>query len=216
MWSSAGKGSETKKMSLVTTVEQLEALYGVPGAASLVKELDHVIPEYAAFIEASPFVALATSGPEGLDCSPRGDLAGFVRIVDPKTLIMPDRRGNNRADSLRNIIRDPRVGLLFLVPGSGTTLRINGRAHLSVDPDLLASFKMESKAPRSVVVMTVREIYFQCARAIVRADLWNTDKRVDPKTLPTPGKILADMSANTVGGEKYDREWPERARQTMW
>jgi len=129
---------------------------------------------------------------------------------------MPDRRGNNRVDSLRNIVRDPRVALLFLIPGSGTTLRINGRAHLSVDPDLLASFKMESKAPRSVVVMTVREIYFQCARAIVRADLWNTDKRVDPKTLPTPGKILADMSANTVGGEKYDREWPERARQTMW
>jgi PPOX class probable FMN-dependent enzyme len=129
---------------------------------------------------------------------------------------MPDRRGNNRIDSLRNIVRDPRVALLFLIPGSGTTLRVNGRAHLSADPDLLASFKMEGKAPRSVIVMAVGEIYFQCARAIVRADLWNPDKRVDPRTLPTPGEILADMSDSTVSGKKYDREWPERARQTMW
>jgi len=203
-------------MSIITTIEQLEALYGFPNDASTVKVADRVTPHYRALLENSPFAALATCGPEGLDCSPRGDLPGFVRIHDDITLMMPDRRGNNRVDSLRNIVRDSRVALLFLIPGSGTTLRINGRAHLSVDPYLLASFKMESKAPRSVVVMTVREIYFQCARAIVRADLWNTDKRVDPKTLPTPGKILADMSANTVGGEKYDREWPERARQTMW
>ena len=108
------------------------------------------------------------------------------------------------------------MALLFLIPGSGSTLRINGRAHLSIDPELLASFKMENKPPRSVIVMTVEEIYFQCARAIVRSDLWNPDKRVDPKTLPTPGHILADMSENKVGGEKYDQEWPERARQTMW
>jgi len=203
-------------MTIIRTTEELEALYGTPGETSLVKEIDRIIPEYAAFIEASPFVALASSGPEGLDCSPRGDKPGFVRIHDDKTLMLPDRRGNNRVDSLRNIVRDPRVALLFLIPGSGTTLRINGRAHLSIDPDLLASFKMEGKVPRSVIVVTVGEIYFQCARAIVRADLWNPDKRVDPKTLPTPGKILADMSANTVGGEKYDREWPVRARQTMW
>ena len=130
--------------------------------------------------------------------------------------MMPDRRGNNRVDSLRNIVRDPRIALLFLIPGSGTTLRINGRAHLSVDPDLLDSFRMEGKAPRTVIVMTIEEMYFQCARAIVRADLWNPDKRVDPKTLPTPGHILASMSDDKVGGEKYDREWPERARQTMW
>jgi predicted pyridoxine 5'-phosphate oxidase superfamily flavin-nucleotide-binding protein len=108
------------------------------------------------------------------------------------------------------------VALLFLIPGSGSTLRVNGRAHVSAEPELLASFKMDGKAPRTVIVMTVEEIYFQCARAIVRADLWNPDKRVDPKILPTPGDILAEMSDNTVGGEKYDREWPERARQTMW
>jgi uncharacterized protein len=130
--------------------------------------------------------------------------------------MLPDRRGNNRIDSLRNIVRDPRVALMFLVPGSGNAIRVNGRAHISVDPELLASFKVDDKAPRSVMVMTVEEIYFQCARAIVRSDLWNPDKRVDPKSLPTPGQILAEMSENKVGGEEYDRAWPERAAATMW
>jgi PPOX class probable FMN-dependent enzyme len=203
-------------MSIIATVEELEAIYGHPNDASTVKVADRVTPPYRILIEKSPFAALATAGPEGLDCSPRGDLPGFVRIHDEKTLMMPDRRGNNRIDSLRNIVRDPRVALLFLIPGSGSTLRVNGSAHLSRDTELLASFRMDGKAPRSVIVMTVEDIYFQCARAIVRADLWNPDKRVDPKTLPTPGQILAAMSDNTVGGEDYDREWPERARRTMW
>jgi uncharacterized protein len=203
-------------MSVIATIEQLEAIYGHPNDASTLKVADRVTPPYRILIEKSPFAALATAGPEGLDCSPRGDLPGFVRIHDEKTLMMPDRRGNNRIDSLRNIVRDPRVALLFLIPGSGSTLRVNGYAHLSLHVELLASFKVDGKAPRSVIVMTVEEIYFQCARAIVRADLWNPEKRVDPRTLPTPGQILAAMSDNTVGGEKYDREWPERARQTMW
>lgn len=203
-------------MTVIATVDELEALYGNPNDASTVKVADRITPSYRVLIEKSPFAALATAGPEGLDCSPRGDLAGFVRIHDETTLMMPDRRGNNRVDSLRNIVRDPRVALLFLIPGSGTTLRVNGRAHLSVDPDLLATFAIEGKAPRSVIVMKIDEVYFQCARAIVRADLWNPERRVDPKTLPTPGEILAGMSENTVGGETYDREWPERARQTMW
>ena len=203
-------------MSVIATVEQLTAIYGETGDASMVKVADHVTALYRVLIDKSPFAALATSGPEGLDCSPRGDLPGFVRVHDEKTLMMPDRRGNNRVDSLRNIVRDPRVALLFLIPGSGSTLRVNGRAQVSVDPDLLASFKMDGKAPRSVIVMTVDEVYFQCARDIVRADLWNPDKRIDPKSLPTPGQILASMSENTVGGETYDREWPERARKTMW
>jgi uncharacterized protein len=203
-------------MSIIRTVEELEEIYGLPNDASTVKVADRVTPPYRILIEKSPFAALATAGPEGLDCSPRGDLAGFVRIHDDKTLMMPDRRGNNRVDSLRNIVRDPRIALLFLIPGCGNTLRVNGRAHLSRDAELLASFKVDGKAPRSVIVMTVEDIYFQCARAIVRAELWNPDKRVDPRTLPTPGQILAAMSDNTVGGEAYDREWPERARQTMW
>jgi PPOX class probable FMN-dependent enzyme len=203
-------------MSIITTLDQLEAVYGEVGLASTAKVADRVTPHYRIMIEKSPFVALATSGPEGLDCSPRGDLPGFVRIHDEKTLMMPDRRGNNRIDSLRNIVRDPRIGLLFLIPGSGSTLRVNGRGQVSTDADLLEAFRMEGKTPRSVIVMTVDEIYFQCARAIVRADLWNPDKRVDPGELPTPGQILAEMSANQVGGDSYDREWPERARQTMW
>lgn len=203
-------------MSVVATTEQLEAIYGFPGESSTVKVADRVTASYRVLIETSPFAALATSGPEGLDCSPRGDLPGFVRVHDETRLMMPDRRGNNRVDSLRNIVRDPRVALLFLIPGSGTTLRINGEAYLSADPALLESFRMEGRAPRTVIVMTVHEIYFQCARAIVRSDLWNPDKRVDPKSLPTPGQILAEMSENRVGGEHYDREWPERARQSMW
>lgn len=205
-----------KMMSIISTVEQLEALYGLPGETSLVKELDHIIPEYAAFIEASPFVALATSGPEGLDCSPRGDLASFVRIHDPRTVMMPDRRGNNRADSLKNIIRDPRVALLFLVPGSGTTLRVNGRAHISVDAELCASFAVESKPARSVTVIEVEAVYFQCARAIVRSELWNPDRHVDSKSLPTPGQMLAVTSRESIDGAAYDREWPERAKKSMW
>jgi uncharacterized protein len=203
-------------MTVITTVEELEAIYGVTNDASTVKVADHVTPLYRVFVEKSPFAALATIGPEGIDCSPRGDLSGFVRIHDEKTLMLPDRRGNNRIDSLRNIVRDPRVALMFLVPGSGNAIRVNGRAHISVDPELLASFKVDGKAPRSVMVMTVEEIYFQCARAIVRSDLWNPDKRVDPKTLPTPGQILAEMSENKVGGEEYDRAWSERAAATMW
>lgn len=203
-------------MTIIATTEQLEAIYGETGDASMVKVADRVTPLYRVLIEKSPFAALATSGPEGLDCSPRGDLPGFVRIHDDKTLMMPDRRGNNRVDSLRNIVRDPRIALLFLIPGSGSTLRVNGRAEVSAAADLLASFKMDGKAPRTVIVMTVDEIYFQCARAIVRSDLWNPDKRVDPKSLPTPGQILASMSDDKVGGDSYDREWPERAKNSMW
>ena len=203
-------------MTIIATIGELEAIYGQPNEASTVKVADRITPQYRVLIDKSPFAALATCGPEGLDCSPRGDLPGFVRVHDETTLMMPDRRGNNRVDSLRNIVRDPRIALLFLIPGSGSTLRVNGRARVSADADLLASFKVDGKAPRTVIVMTVDEIYFQCARAIVRSDLWNPDKRVDPKTLPTPGQILADMSENRVGGEDYDKAWPERARQMLW
>jgi uncharacterized protein len=203
-------------MSIIATIEQLETIYGQPNEASTIKVADRITRHYRVLIDKSPFVALATCGPEGLDCSPRGDLPGFVRVHDEKTLMMPDRRGNNRVDSLRNIVRDPRVALLFLIPGSGSTLRVNSRAQVSVDVNLLASFRVDGKAPRTVIVMTVEQVYFQCARAVVRSDLWNPDRRVDPKTLPTPGQILADMSENRVGGDDYDRAWPERARQSLW
>jgi PPOX class probable FMN-dependent enzyme len=177
-------------MTVVATIEQLEAIYGVPNDASTVKVADRVTPAYRALMDKSPFVALATCGPEGLDCSPRGDQPGFVRIHDDKTLMMPDRRGNNRCDSLRNIVRDPRVALLYLIPGSGSTLRVNGRAYLSADPELLASFKMEGKAPRTIIVMTVEEVFSVCACHCARRSLESgqarrpqelADARPDPR-----------------------------------
>jgi hypothetical protein len=200
----------------IASIDELEELYGAPAPAATVKEASRITPHYRAYIEASPFVSLATAGPEGLDCSPRGDKAGFVRIHDDKTLMLPDRRGNNRIDSLRNIVRDPRVALLFLIPGVDNTLRVNGRAHLSVAPALLESFAIEDKAPRSVMVMEVETIYFQCARALIRSELWNPAHHVDPKSLPSAGRILAALSKDTVGGETYDREWAGRAAKTMW
>src|SRR5260221_4646934 len=198
-------------MAIIATVEQLEAIYGETNEASTVKAADRITPAYRVLIDTSPFAALATCGPEGLDCSPRGDLPGFVRIHDERTLMMPDRRGNNRIDSLRNIVRDPRIARLFLIPGSGSTLRVNGRAQVSIDDDLLASFEMDGKAPRTVVVMTVDEVYFQCARAIVRAELWNPDRRGAPAELPAPGAMLAPSMADSVGGGDYAPGAAERA-----
>lgn len=203
-------------MAIISTVEELEAIYGRPQETSTVKEVDHINAHYGALIAASPFAVLATSGPEGLDCSPRGDAHGLVRIHDPRTLMMPDRRGNNRVDSLRNVVRDPRAALLFLIPGVGTTLRVNGRAHLSTDETLLASFAVEGKAPRCVLILAVQAVYFQCARAVVRAELWNPARHVDPRSLPTAGQMLACLSKDRVGGKTYDDEWPERARKSLW
>lgn len=200
----------------IDTIEALEALYGTPNLASTAKVTDRVTADYRRLIEASPFLVLATAGPEGLDASPRGDAHGLVRIADERTLLLPDRRGNNRIDSLRNIVRDPRIGLLFLIPGSGTTLRVNGRAHLSADPALLGSFAVGGAAPRSVIVVAVEEIYFQCARAVLRAGLWDASRHAAPGSLPTPGQILATLSGGATGGEAYDREWPARAATTMW
>ena len=206
-------------MAAIASVAELEAIYGsleAVGEASTAKVVDHVTPAYARFIAAAPFLALATAGPEGLDCSPRGDRPGFVRIADPRTLLLPDRRGNNRIDSLRNLVRDPRVGLMFLIPGSGNALRVNGTATVEADPALCASFAVEGRAPRTVVVVRVAEVYFQCARAIIRAGLWRPESRVDPASLPTPGAILAELSEGRVGGAGYDAEWPERARASLW
>ncbi|MFC0241788.1 pyridoxamine 5'-phosphate oxidase family protein [Rhodopseudomonas telluris] len=200
----------------ITSVAELEALYGAPNDASTEKVANHITSAYRTLIERSPFAALATVGPEGLDCSPRGDLPGFIHIHDDTTLMLPDRRGNNRIDSLRNVVRDPRVALMLLIPGSLNALRINGRAVISADAALLDSFRVDGKAPRSVMVMTVEEIYFQCGRALIRSELWNPDKQVDPAMLPTPGQILASMTEGRVGGDAYDRAWPQRAAETMW
>ncbi len=201
---------------LIADLAALEALYGEPGEASILKETDRIVPVYRALIEAAPFAALATRGPEGLDCSPRGDGPGFVRVRDEKTLLLPDRRGNNRIDSLRNILRDPHIALLFLIPGLGETLRVNGRAAISVEPALLESFSVDGKAPRSVLVITVEAVYFQCARAVVRSDLWNPQKHVARSTLPSAGQILAALSRNGFDGEAYDKALPERQQTTLY
>jgi uncharacterized protein len=201
---------------LVTTMAELEAMYAQPMETSLLKEIDHIGPHYRALIEASPFVALATSGPEGLDCSPRGDGAGFVRIKDDKTLLIPDRRGNNRVDTLRNIVRDPRVALLFLIPGVSETMRVNGRAAISTDPDLLESFKVDGKAPRCVIVVTVERAYFQCAKAIVRSKLWDPATRIERAKLPSTGAMAAALTKGKVDAETYDREAPARIKAQLY
>lgn len=201
---------------LIRDEATLEALYGAPSAAAIAKEVDYIHPHYRSMIELSPFMVLATSGPEGLDCSPRGDPAGFVQMPDDKTVLIPDRRGNNRADSLRNIIHDPRVALLFLIPGVGETLRLNGTARISAAPDLLARFPFRGTLPRSVIVVTVERVYFQCPKAIVRSELWNPTMQIKRTVLPSTGTILADLTAGTVGGEQYDRDYPDRLRTTLY
>jgi PPOX class probable FMN-dependent enzyme len=203
-------------MTLITTEQDLLALYGEPPEASIVKEVDHVHEVYRPFIEAAPFCVLATSGPDGLDASPRGDGPGFVVVEDASTLLMPDRRGNNRVDSLRNVIADPRVALLFLIPGIGETIRVNGRASLSVDPALKARFAVDGKEPRSILVITVESVYFQCSRAVVRAELWNPASQLDRSALPSAGRILAALSESRVGGDEYDRALPERVKATLY
>ncbi|HLH89576.1 MAG TPA: pyridoxamine 5'-phosphate oxidase family protein [Xanthobacteraceae bacterium] len=201
---------------LVTTMDQLESMYGEVHPPARVKEIDHINAHYRAFIEKAPFFALATGGPDGLDCSPRGDPAGFVRVHDEKTLMIPDRRGNNRIDSLRNLIEDPRVALLFLIPGCGETIRVNGRAQICVDPELCASFIMENKIPRCVLVVTVERCYFQCPKAIVRSKLWDPASKVDRASLPTSGTILAGITNSQVGGPEYDRAYPDRLKATIY
>ena len=201
---------------MITDLEQLEAIYDEPVKTSLMKELDHITDDYRQFIDAAPFVVLATVGPEGLDCSPRGDPAGFVRVVDERTVMIPDRRGNNRVDSLSNIVRDPRVALLFLIPGVNETMRINGRAVLSLDAELRESFAMGDKVPACVIVVTVDRIYPQCPKALVRSQLWDPATQIERSTLPTTGQMLQRITDGQYDGVAHDAAYPERLRQTIY
>jgi uncharacterized protein len=202
---------------IIATTEALEKLYGdAPYGPALFKEVDRITPQYRKLIEAAPFAVLATCGPEGLDCSPRGDPPGFVRVADEHTLIIPDRRGNNRIDSLRNLVRDPRISLLFLIPGVGETMRVNGTAKISTDPALTESFAMNGKVPKCVLVVTVQTAYFQCTKAIIRSKLWDPASLVDRKTLPTPGSILAEVTDGKMGGPEHDRAAPARIKETIY
>jgi PPOX class probable FMN-dependent enzyme len=202
--------------SFVTDEAALERLYGTPSAPSIAKEVRRLTPSYRAFVEVSPFFVLATNGPGGLDCSPRGDAPGFVRVHDDATLLVPDRRGNNRIDSLRNVVRDPRVGLLFLVPGVDETLRVNGRAAITDDAALRERFAVDGHVPRTVMVVAIETVFFQCARALVRSALWDPARRVPRESLPSVGTMLHEASGGAQGGEAYDRGWLERLRATLY
>jgi hypothetical protein len=200
----------------IKDVESLEELYGAPSGAAVEKEIDYLHPHYQRLIAASPFFVLATGGPDGMDASPRGDAPGFVEVGDEKTLLIPDRRGNNRVDSLRNIIANPRVALLFLIPGVGETLRVNGRAEISTSPALLGRFSVEGKLPRSVIVVHVDTVFFQCARAIFRSKLWDPTRHLERRSLPSLGTIVADVSQGRLDGKKYDEGLYERLRGALY
>ena len=200
-------------MDYIDDIAALEALYGTPGQPSLRKVADHLTPLYRKWVMASRFAVLTTVGEGGTDGSPRGDDGPVVTELDPKTLAMPDWRGNNRLDSLRNIVTDGRVSLMFMVPGSNTVVRINGVARLTADEGLRTRFERKGRLPATVIVIRIGEVYTQCARAVMRAGLWSRD---DAEGLPTPGEILAEVSSGEEGGAEYDAAWPARAAKTMW
>jgi len=201
---------------LVRDLHTLLSHYGESPPQAIAKELGYIHPHYRKFIEAAPFVALATCGPGGLDCTPRGDMPGFVHVVDEHTVMMPDRRGNNRVDSLRNLVVDPRLALLFLIPGVGEAMRINGRGVISVDPGLLERFSVDDKPPRSVLIVTVDAIYYQCTKALLRSKLWDPATQIPRSRLPSTGTMLAAISKGAIDGTAYDQELPARARAQMY
>lgn len=206
----------TFQNNLVTDAAALERIYGKPAGAAVAKEVDYLHPHYQRMIALSPFAVLATSGPDGVDTSPRGDAPGFVAVEDEKTLLLPDRPGNNRIDSLRNILVDPHVALLFLIPGVGETLRVNGRAAISIDPALLERFKVNGKLPRSVLVISVDTVFFQCSRAIFRSKLWDPAQHIARSSMPSLGRMVADISRSGFDAETYDKGLYERLKGSLY
>ena len=200
---------------IIRDVASLRALYGEPAGAAVTKQVDHLHPHYQALIKASPFCVLATVG-ETVEITPRGDAPGFVEIQDAHTLLLPDRRGNNRIDNLRNIVEDPRVTLLFLIPGVGETLRVVGTAVISVDPALLARFVVNNQLPKSVLVVKVQYCFFQCAKALMRSRLWEASAQIERTALPSNGRILEDITKGEFDGAAYDKIAPQRLKDTMY
>ncbi|TKZ22415.1 pyridoxamine 5'-phosphate oxidase family protein [Shimia litoralis] len=201
-------------MQYITDISELEDIYGTPAPASLRKVAGYLTPEYRRWIMASRFCVVSTVGPDGTDGSPRGDDGPVVQALDDHTLAMPDWRGNNRMDTLRNIVLDDRISLMFMVAGSTNVVRVNGRARITADADMCARFEVKGKHPRSVVVIKITEVYFQCARAIMRAQIWDGEDQ--SAGLPTAGDILAAMTDHQEGGAFYDDAWQARAAETMW
>lgn len=205
-----------RRVNTVQSIAELEALYGTPVATSIDKEVDHLLPLTEEYIKAAPFVVVATSGPGGLDCSPRGDPPGFVHIADERTLLLPDRRGNNRLDTLRNLVVDPRIALLFLIPGIGVTLRVNGTAVVCTDEPLRARFLIDDKMPATVIVVSIDTVYTQCPKALIRSQLWDPALHREPGDLPSVGQIMQAITDGAFDGQAYDDSYPERIRQTMY
>ena len=202
------------EITYLDSVDALEALYGTPQPTALRKVADRLTPEYRAWIAEARFVVLTTVGPEGTDGTPRGDDGPVVQELDAQTLALPDWHGNNRIDSLRNIVRDGRVSLMFMVPGSTNVVRVNGHARLTEDDALRGRFSRGKVLPRTVAVITIAEVYFQCSRALMRSGLWTRGD--DSAALPTPGQMLAAMTDGEVGGPDYDRAWPKQAVESLW
>lgn len=202
-----------KQMTTITTIEALEALYEAPAQATLDKVQDHLTPLYKNWIDGARFLVLSTVGPEGTDASPRGDDGPVVKIQNPKTLLLPDWRGNNRLDSLRNIVRDPRISLMFMVPGCKNVVRINGKAALSTDASLLTQFDKSGKAPTCVLLATIEEVYFQCAKAIMRSALWTSGD--ESQSVPTAGEFVREQSEG-FDAEAYDEGYADYAKTRMW
>ncbi|MCX7567245.1 pyridoxamine 5'-phosphate oxidase family protein [Sulfitobacter sp. F26169L] len=201
-------------MRRIESIAALEALYGTPGAASLGKVADHLTPLYRKWIMASHLCILSTVGQNGTDGSPRGDDGPVVLELDPRRLALPDWRGNQRLDTLRNIVEDGRISCMFVVRGSNNVVRVNGTAWLTDDADLRARFEKKGHQPATVIVIEIVEVYSQCARALMRAKTWNGEDQSGG--LPTMGKILAEVSNGTEGGAEYDAAWTPRAAKTMW
>jgi PPOX class probable FMN-dependent enzyme len=200
----------------ILTEAELDSMYDRPASTSIRKATRQLTPAYRAMIEASPFLIIATIGARGIDCSPRGDAPGFVRVQDDSTLLVPERRGNNRLDTLRNVLADPRASLLFMIPGISEMLRVNGRAALSRNPDLCASFEVNGSVPKVVIVFEIEQVMFQCARAIVRSQLWNPAQFREPGEVPTAGKMLAEATAGQEGGAEYDALLPGRIKNSLY
>ncbi len=200
----------------ISSIEELEAVFDEVNPISLAKETDYLTPAYQSWLEKSAFFALATSGPEGLDCSPRGDQEGTLfKIVDNRTLLIPDRRGNNRIDSLRNMVKDPRIATMFLIPGISECLRINGTATLSTDPKLTDQFEVKGKTPRVVIILKIEAVYFQCARAIIRSGLWNPDNIKTTEMVPTAGEMTKSAKED-FDAAAYDAALPQRQKDTLY